>query len=734
MDPLQRRLLGYTSTLSAAPGETVEFRVSSPDAASYDAALVRMRCADGHPAGPGFKAVEVDAAFSGRHAGHDQPIGTGSWARIPDAAALLAGTFTLDLLVFPTTPGAREQVLFACGDARHQTGLALLLDERGCPTLHLGAAGAARQRVSTDEPLLARHWYRLAISVDPAAGECAIIQLPQFSYARGADGCSREVALQLQPVLARDITLAAWLQDGLPRAVYNGRIEAPRIRTGVLGAGALLDTPDVDIETRAQWDFSRNIDSADIVDIAGTHHGHTVNLPTRAVCGAAWDGTEHNFTTAPHPYGAIHFHEDDLYDCGWDTDFSYTVPDDLPGGLYAARLIGPNNTEYLPFWVRPPTGKARARLALLIPTASYLAYANLHGNTEWVFGEQLMNAFTTLDAEAQYLHHHPEIGISTYDCHTDGSGGCYSSHLRPIVNMRPHTWAWQFVADTHITDWLEEKGFEYDVFTDEELHAEGAALLSPYTCVMTGTHPEYYSRAMMNALLDYQHDGGRFMYMGANGFYWKIDYHPDFPGAIEIRRAEDGSRGWLAEPGEYGQLGGLWRRNGIAPQKIAGSGFTAQGFDMCSHYQRTPDSFDPRAAFIFEGVGADEIIGNFGAGGGAAGREIDRADTALGTPPHALVVASATEFSVGYHWVKEEFMHAHAAITGETCPLVRADMVFYETPNGGAVFSTSSIAWAGALASNGYDNNVSRITENVLRRFLDTVPFEPDGHAPAGTR
>jgi N,N-dimethylformamidase len=39
------------------------------------------------------------------------------------------------------------------------------------------------------------------------------------------------------------------------------------------------------------------------------------------------------------------------------------------------------------------------------------------------------------------------------------------------------------------------------------------------------------------------------------------------------------------------------------------------------------------------------------------------------------------------------------------------------------VFSTSSIAWAGALAHNGYDNNVSRIMENVLRRFVDPAPF-----------
>jgi N,N-dimethylformamidase len=50
-------------------------------------------------------------------------------------------------------------------------------------------------------------------------------------------------------------------------------------------------------------------------------------------------------------------------------------------------------------------------------------------------------------------------------------------------------------------------------------------------------------------------------------------------------------------------------------------------------------------------------------------------------------------------------------------------MVFFETPNGGAVWSSSSIAWAGSLSHNQYNNNVSRITRNVLDRFLDAKPF-----------
>jgi len=60
-----------------------------------------------------------------------------------------------------------------------------------------------------------------------------------------------------------------------------------------------------------------------------------------------------------------------------------------------------------------------------------------------------------------------------------------------------------------------------------------------------------------------------------------------------------------------------------------------------------------------------------------------------------------------------------ASLFQQQDPNVRADMVFFETPNGGAVFSTGSITWCGSLSHNGGENNVSRITQNVLMQFLE---------------
>ena len=78
-------------------------------------------------------------------------------------------------------------------------------------------------------------------------------------------------------------------------------------------------------------------------------------------------------------------------------------------------------------------------------------------------------------------------------------------------------------------------------------------------------------------------------------------------GAIEVRRAEDGTRPWISEPGEYymsftGEYGGMWRRQDRAPNRLTGVGFTAQGFDSGTCYRRTAESYREHLAWIFHGV------------------------------------------------------------------------------------------------------------------------------------
>jgi N,N-dimethylformamidase len=306
----------------------------------------------------------------------------------------------------------------------------------------------------------------------------------------------------------------------------------------------------------------------------------------------------------------------------------------------------------------------------------------------------------------------------------------FSSRRRPVLQLRPGADGWNFTPDTDINAFLDHLKdhlkIGHDIIADEDLHAEGIDALAPYRVIVTGTHPEYWSTRMLDALEEWLRRGGRLMYLGGNGFYWRVAFSDAWPGAIELRRAEDGVRNWSTEPGESyhafsGEYGGLWRRLGRAPNMLVGVGFVAQGFERAISYQRNEESYTSRAVWIFENV-TEKEIGTSGLGGGAAGQEIDRYSQTLGSPTHALILASATEFGPDMTRTKEELKAS--IIVPSPDPLVRADIVFFETPAGGAVFSVGSISWFGALARNGYENDVAQITANVVRRFVDPALFE----------
>jgi N,N-dimethylformamidase len=272
-------------------------------------------------------------------------------------------------------------------------------------------------------------------------------------------------------------------------------------------------------------------------------------------------------------------------------------------------------------------------------------------DTSWHFDELSSSKFTSLSRTAQFLEETHSLGLSTYDNHGDGSGVAHGSRLRPMLNMRPKEDLWQFNADTHIIDWLAAKGLDCDIITDEDLEHEGLECLKPYRCVVTGTHPEYYSLKMLDAVQDYTDRGGRLMYLGANGFYWRIAWHPTLDGVIEHRRSEDGMRAWMTQPGESymaftGEYSGLWQRNGRPPNVLVGTAFSGQGFDFATYYKRLPASRDPRVSFIFEGV-TDERVGDFG----AVAEHFGRRQRSAGEP-----VIECLAFEILHHQIRTAFV------------------------------------------------------------------------------
>lgn len=737
------KIAAYTDRISCFPGDTIDIKVSAIGLQTYRAELRRVIQGDINPDGPGYRDELIAADLGGPFPAREQKIRPGSYGRVEGAAELCpSGSFTIAALIWPTLPGRGRQSILSVGTP--ENGCRLFLDDNAMASTELTSEGHT-SAVASGAACREHSWYVVVATYDATAERLTISQIAVQRFPKIADSASDSVSARgHHNVLSRSPILfgASMAAGGFPGWFFNGKIENPRIYDGAYSAGQIAlimlgcASP---LKPAADWDFAENM-RGDRLSDRGPHrlHGRFFNLPHRAVTGCGWSGGSYRWVEDPACYAAVHFHDDDLYDAAWQTDFAVTVPADIKSGVYAVRLFSDEDAEAEYFVVFVVRARHRKNsVVFVLPTASYMAYANHRLGIDVSETEIGTGQLLQLDRHHLHLREHPELGLSLYEVHNDGSGVFYSSRLRPILDFQPKVQGfiggtgsniWQFNADTHILGFLEDRGIAYDVLTDEDLDREGGNAFDGYRVVLTGSHPEYTSTRMLDAYQSFLDRGGRVAYLGGNGFYWRIAYSEALPGVIECRRAESGIRGWEPGTGNYwhqftDELGGLWRRIGRPPQQIFGVGMTAQGFDLSSPYIRNEASSDPRAAFIFAGV-EGEVLGDFGLnGGGAAGNEIDRADFALGTPPHALVLASSRMHTDIYLMTPEDLLDPTPTWSGTQCDLIRADMVFFETQSGGAVFSTGSIAWAGAMAWNAYDNQIADITENVVRRFADEKGF-----------
>lgn len=726
-------LVSYPDRLSARPGERIAFMASSDR--PYHAAGSLVRLGSGGETVLALGGVEVAPQFTQVGSFMVAPGTAREWPHEPFVASLLA---------FPTRLERSQTLMSQAGAGRWWS---LGLDGAGRPVAEVGGGDETAVAVG-DAPVVVGAWYLVAAGFDPARGIVVAARplQPSASWRTAPD--SGVVAsdgkvdgrLPITGLPGGPVVVAARAHESGYGNCFDGKLEHPRLLGGTLD-GHLLHglADDARFEDRllVGWEFSGRLAFG---RAGGTEvpckgppgcEGTLWNTPTEAVTGHAWDGRALDFRVAPDQYAAVHFHSDDLDDCRWSPTVELGLPDDLRSGVYALRLdagSGAGPIDLAPFFVRPRS--ASSPLAFLAPTASYLAYANDHPVSDGSFSEATAARAPVLFEDDLLLHEHREWGHSMYDAHLDGSGVGISSARRPLVNMRPghryHVGPWQFPADLLLLEWLERERLSYEVVTDEDLHKEGAGLLGPYRAVVTGTHPEYWSTAMLDGLESYLSGGGRLVSLGANGYYWRVAFDPKRPWVMELRRGQAGSRAWESAPGEVhlaftGETGGLWRHLGRPPQKLVGVGYSAQGFDRSGWYRRLPDSYDPRAAFVFDGV-EEEVFGKRGSiGGGAVGQEIDRADVGLGTPRDALVLATSEGLTEGYLRCAEDVAFTVPGTSALHDPEVRADIVYLVRPDGGAVFSTGSIAWSGALS---LDPVVSRITRNVLQRFCDPGPLE----------
>ena len=700
-------IAGYSDKLSARPSETITFFVSSPAVSDFKATLHRSLSADPNPDGPGM--VEEDASIyfkSSSFASRYQGFTPGSFAQsTTDLQAEINTDLLIKLWFMPTVLVAADQTLFAWGH------VSLILDPQGIITAQLPGG----MSVSTTVVVKCNQWHSLELTV--LASGMMTLDAKSRTTAKDNIGVAKSsrTELGIAQMFPLSVTAPVRIAAGFGDApcCFNGKIEAPEI----LVDGALI----------AKWDFAQSISSLSVK----AHTGPDLllrNAPTRGVTGCKWDATEFCWRHKPDHYAAILFHDDDIYDFGWDRDFEFVVPDDMPSGIYIMRIEAEGHYDAMPFIVCPPLGKRRADLCVLVSTFTYTIYGN-HARPDfapsWLEKISAWNAYPNNPSE--YRHY----GLSTYNNHTDGSGICHASHKRVLFNLRPGYLTFgeascsglrHFQADSHLIAWLHNQDIAYDIVTDDELDRDGVAAISGYKAVLTGSHPEYHTSATLDALKDYRDNGGGLIYLGGNGFYWRIVRHSEDPALLEIRRSEDGLRAWASEPGEYynafdGSYGGLWRRNGRPPQKLVGIGFTAQGNFVGMPYKRV--NYDKNMDWVFDGING-ELLGDFGfSGHGAAGFELDRRDEKLDEGEDIITLAQSYDEGNRFILVPEEMLTHLTNLSGSPeADAKRADMVYFKTANGGQVFAVGSITFCGSLPWNNYDNNISTLLRNVVRKFV----------------
>lgn len=736
-------IVGYTNELRVTPGSPLRFYVSCHSPA-YNVDIVRFQHGDPHPEGPGVKYTKL--AGLGEYAGKYQPVNNGSYLKIVGSAPInTLESFTIGSWFYPSRLKGDKQTLVSKSSANGE-GWSLFVNKNNNPVLSV--AGVT---LTGEIKLREKSWYFIAAGYDNSAGLLKLWVTPQDQWPGLPGACVNEMVADGEIVAATDADLrvaAGTDKQGKPALHFDGKVESPWLFNRLLSDSECRRLSDMENPLSlggciGYWDFSVNNYQMQVVDSGASGcSGELINLPTRAMKGHSWSGQSSRFSDSPAEYNAIFFHREDTGDLGWEKSFTFDVPGDFASGVYAARLNTEKGEDFVPFFVVPEKGKPTARVALLLPTLTYLAYSNEQMATRPEI-QEMLSGFGGDGEGIQYPKTQEDVYLSEnrllslYDKRRDGIGVCYSSKRRPLLSMRPSYYmpllgpsgsgaAHLLCADLYIVDWLHNKGFEFDILTDEDLHEHGSDLLKPYDAVLTGVHPEYYTLQMLEGWREYLNAGGHGMYLGGNGFYWVTSIDPVDGHYIEVRRGL-GTAPWRSDAAEEyhsttGEQGGLWRFRGHTPQSLMGVGMTTAGADAARPYKRTEASLDGRWEDIFAGVGDDEVIGdlpNLILGYGAAGFEFDRADEALGTPPSATVLATArVDSGDSYQEVVEELEANSPMGGGTTNEKIRADMVYVEYPNGGAVWSIGSVIWCGCLSHNNYDNNVSRVTENVLRRFL----------------
>jgi hypothetical protein len=356
-------------------------------------------------------------------------------------------------------------------------------------------------------------------------------------------------------------------------------------------------------------------------------------------------------------------------------------------GLYYFHARTAGGAEFAFPWIVAPAVPL-AKIAVLASNITWNAYNNFGGRSNYINPDRLP-ATPIVNARLELKRYTDSNGI-TYD--TDDYAPLSFDRPEPINHIDEHEKITDPIegraachiapAEWRLLGWLERERFGYDYYAETQLH-DGTLDPDRYEVLIISTHPEYWSKAMYFAVKSWVNErGGKLMYLGGNGLNCEAEF-ADPTTAIycngDARATKEGnfeSRFHMRVESEANLLGVVFTETGV----MTGAPFQVIAAD---HW-----------VFTGTGLGKGELFGqaslHMRCPGGASAHETDK--VSVSSPRNVHVLAKGLNIDSG-----------------------GAEMVYYETDSGGAVFSASSIAWPSSIL---VDSSVSRITANVLNRFL----------------
>jgi N,N-dimethylformamidase len=354
-------------------------------------------------------------------------------------------------------------------------------------------------------------------------------------------------------------------------------------------------------------------------------------------------------------------------------------------GLHYFHAWTKSGTEFAFPWIVAPKGPG-APVAVLASNITWNAYNSFGGRSNYINPDGLpprptvnsrfdLKRYTDPDNVTYDSDTYPPLSfdrpepINHIDAATkitDPIEGRAACHIAP--------------AEWRLLGWLEREHFAYDYYAETQLH-DGTLELDAYWVLILSTHPEYWTRKMYLAVKSWVNErGGKLMYLGGNGLNCEAELLGDAAvyqngDAREMKRGAFESRFHMRVESEAALLGVVFTDAGV----MTGAPFRVLKAD---HW-----------AFAGTGLSNGDLFGQASlhrrCPGGASGHETDKASPS--SPPGVVCLAKGTNIDDG-----------------------GAELSYYETPSGGAVFSIGSIAWPSSIL---VDDCVSQITANVLSRF-----------------